>query len=389
MKRGVILFVAFGLLLAYVPQTWAIPAFARKYKRACTTCHTNFPKLKNFGIAFKNRGYRMEDEKGVYIWKIKEMPLAAVVSLNYANTKTEVGNGLERSGQFNTGADLELFAGGTLAPGISYFIDGLATGNRALVQFDDIMADSAMNLKVGDFNVDNYFISRPRRLTATGYLVEGGVTFENRGVELNGQFMDDGFRYIVGLGNDSIEQTDASLSKNSHSFGNAYYGIVNQSFSGHTISLQYRKDRVADGAFAQESDTHNYGVALEIKPFKGLTLDGGVYYFTAGVASQYQDEGDINFKNFKVLSGTVEASFNFTKKWLGVGRYDWHNTLNSPAKEAQYVASLQYYAAPNVKIFGEGVFKKIQHGGPNGGVGGANEFDLVDRALIVGVVFGF
>jgi hypothetical protein len=36
----------------------AVPAFARKYKTSCVTCHTIFPKLTPFGEQFRRNGYR-------------------------------------------------------------------------------------------------------------------------------------------------------------------------------------------------------------------------------------------------------------------------------------------------------------------------------------------
>ena len=45
-------------LLCTMHRSWAIPAFARKYKTACTTCHTIFPKLTPFGEQFRRNGYR-------------------------------------------------------------------------------------------------------------------------------------------------------------------------------------------------------------------------------------------------------------------------------------------------------------------------------------------
>ncbi len=50
----------------------ALPVFARKYRTACTTCHSLIPKLNQFGLAFRNNGYRVpvNDEKF-----IKEAPV--------------------------------------------------------------------------------------------------------------------------------------------------------------------------------------------------------------------------------------------------------------------------------------------------------------------------
>ena len=57
---GTALFFASGsLLLIAVPTADAIPAFSRKYRTSCATCHVAFPKLNAFGEAFRNNGYRM------------------------------------------------------------------------------------------------------------------------------------------------------------------------------------------------------------------------------------------------------------------------------------------------------------------------------------------
>ena len=37
----------------------ALPVFARRYKTACTTCHTLPPQLNPFGLAFRANGYRL------------------------------------------------------------------------------------------------------------------------------------------------------------------------------------------------------------------------------------------------------------------------------------------------------------------------------------------
>ena len=36
----------------------AIPAFAREYNTSCSTCHLDFPKLNDFGKAFKDAGFK-------------------------------------------------------------------------------------------------------------------------------------------------------------------------------------------------------------------------------------------------------------------------------------------------------------------------------------------
>lgn len=57
---------------AIVPEADAIPAFARKYQTACSTCHTVYPELNDFGEAFKKNGFKFPQDDELYI---KEPPL--------------------------------------------------------------------------------------------------------------------------------------------------------------------------------------------------------------------------------------------------------------------------------------------------------------------------
>ncbi len=58
MKRITLLLTAALMLLAMVDVGYGIPAFSRKYKTSCSTCHYAAPMLNGFGKAFKNNGYR-------------------------------------------------------------------------------------------------------------------------------------------------------------------------------------------------------------------------------------------------------------------------------------------------------------------------------------------
>ena len=50
--------LAAAMLLAPAPAR-AFPAFARKYGLRCTACHESWPKLNDFGRAFRDNGYQM------------------------------------------------------------------------------------------------------------------------------------------------------------------------------------------------------------------------------------------------------------------------------------------------------------------------------------------
>jgi len=46
------------VVLATPRRTYAIPVFSRQYGTSCSTCHLDFPKLNDFGKAFKDAGFK-------------------------------------------------------------------------------------------------------------------------------------------------------------------------------------------------------------------------------------------------------------------------------------------------------------------------------------------
>ena len=53
-------FVILCSWLVWIESASAIPAFARKYDRQCSSCHTAYPALNQVGRQFKEAGYRFE-----------------------------------------------------------------------------------------------------------------------------------------------------------------------------------------------------------------------------------------------------------------------------------------------------------------------------------------
>jgi hypothetical protein len=73
MRNNLALGIAVFTLAASAGHVGAVPAFARKYKTACTTCHTIFPKLTPFGEQFRRNGYRFP---GIDSDSVKAEPIA-------------------------------------------------------------------------------------------------------------------------------------------------------------------------------------------------------------------------------------------------------------------------------------------------------------------------
>ena len=59
MNRVALSFVVGSVILVLsADRSYGIPAFARKYKTSCATCHNGYPKLNAFGDAFRRNGYQ-------------------------------------------------------------------------------------------------------------------------------------------------------------------------------------------------------------------------------------------------------------------------------------------------------------------------------------------
>src|SRR5215470_2139624 len=59
-----------------VHKVHAIPAFSRQYQTSCSTCHLDFPKLNDFGKAFKDAGFKFPTDNETFL-KIPPVMLGA------------------------------------------------------------------------------------------------------------------------------------------------------------------------------------------------------------------------------------------------------------------------------------------------------------------------
>src|SRR5437660_5473364 len=64
------------LVLLLCSYSYAIPAFSRQYGTSCSTCHLDFPKLNDFGKAFKDAGFKFPKDDESFI-KVPPVMLGA------------------------------------------------------------------------------------------------------------------------------------------------------------------------------------------------------------------------------------------------------------------------------------------------------------------------
>lgn len=75
------------LLAVLMPprRATAIPAFSREHGLRCNDCHAPFPLLNEFGMEFKQRGFRLPAQEGKYAWELKSLPVSVIGTMQYVN----------------------------------------------------------------------------------------------------------------------------------------------------------------------------------------------------------------------------------------------------------------------------------------------------------------
>jgi hypothetical protein len=164
-----------GTLLSLRQPAHAIPAFARKYGLPCSACHEAWPKLNDFGIAFRDRGYQLGNEKDSPIWQNPSYwPITMRITPQWhressSNQVVDIVPGNPASGQtfqnvtthgFDFGG-LDIWAAGTLYKDISFSLLPSANSSgsfhfeNVFVRFDNLFRNRWVNVKFGKFELDN------------------------------------------------------------------------------------------------------------------------------------------------------------------------------------------------------------------------------------------
>ncbi|MFH1679621.1 MAG: hypothetical protein ABIH26_03140 [Candidatus Eisenbacteria bacterium] len=176
-----LLLAACALALALPDFAGAIPAFARRHKISCNTCHAPFPRLKEYGDEYAGNGFVIPEEErardyvsegDALLWLNRDFPVAVRFDA-YAvfEEDEEVENDLQ------TPWGLKLLSGGAVYKNIGYYFyfymseRGEVAGiEDAYIHFNDI-AGSGLDLMVGQFQTSDPLMKRELRLTFEDYEV--------------------------------------------------------------------------------------------------------------------------------------------------------------------------------------------------------------------------
>jgi hypothetical protein len=192
-----------------VPRAEAIPAFSRKYQTSCSTCHTNFPELNDFGAAFKKNGFKFPKDDEMFVKEPPvllgaraqkeafpsaiypgELPGTLPIAFRYsgfANYNSKIpfgatpGTNVPRTDIFipNT---FTIISAGSFGPSLSFWIDDdISTGGSGAdgglgdgyLRMNDLghyigLPKDALNVRFGQFELDLPF-SQARTINLSDY----------------------------------------------------------------------------------------------------------------------------------------------------------------------------------------------------------------------------
>ncbi len=267
--------VLLGLVvfIALTESSEAIPAFSRQYGTSCSTCHVDFPKLNDFGKAFKDAGFKFpkDDESFIKVPPVllgapanKELwphsiwpgtiPGLPPVGLRYNHFFQVVSNNrnnfnLQNPGdpalqQFIPRTDFQaglfsIFMAGNFGSDIAFWVDddlsvggsgadgGLGDGYLKFVNLGRFLKlpTDALSLRVGQFELDLPFsparswnlsgwdiYDQPNIGIASTQNVNNAFALSNaaQGVEISGGHSYRGYHYSLAIVNQNTGGTPGS-----------------------------------------------------------------------------------------------------------------------------------------------------------------------------------
>lgn len=169
-------------ILFFISEVYSIPAFSRKYSLSCQTCHSPFPRLKDYGDEFARNGFVLADKESPRYFQetgdtelslIRDVPLALRLE-GYATFKHK-----SNENRFEIGSPrvLKVLSGGSLAKDLAYYFyfyldeEGEIAGlEDAYLMFNNIFG-TGLDIYLGQFQVSDPLLKSELRLTVENYQI--------------------------------------------------------------------------------------------------------------------------------------------------------------------------------------------------------------------------
>ncbi len=370
--KKLLLFLIISFML--VIDISAIPAFARKYKMSCQTCHAPVPRLKEYGDEFAGNGFKLDDKDAPRYFVntgddelglIRDFPLAVRLDayVTYRNDKPQKGD-------YNTPYLLKLMSGGDLSNDISYYFyfymderGEVAGVEDAYLMFNN-MFGTELDLYVGQFQVSDPLFKRELRLTLEDYLLykqKVGTSQANlaydRGVMLTYGF-ETGTDLVLEIVNgNGLVDADALKNFDNDKFKN-FAGRVSQDIGDFARigGFVYYGEEEVQGAVDIVNDqilifgpdfTVDYKDILQLNAQYLQRLDSEVYQYSYSTAFNK----DVETKS--AMAELIYTPGGFDSKWYGAGLFNWSESDYKNIEYKTMAGQVGYLLRRNIRIGAE------------------------------------
>jgi len=368
--------LSFVLVLIVCSQTFAIPAFARKYNMSCQTCHAPFPKLKAYGDEFAGNGFALADKDTPRYYintgddqlsLLREIPLALRIE-GY----TTFNNLNSKKYDFSAPYLIKLLSGGTLSENISYYFYFFFSERGEIAGLEDAflmfnLFNQDLDLYVGQFQISDPLFKRELRLTfedyqlyrARPYNSKANLTYD-RGIMLT---------YGLPTGTDIIFEV---LNGNGIGAANEYKIFEDDNYKNFFGRIsQDIVDGVRIGAFGYFGKET---LKDEILPKK---FDNEFLMWGPDLTLNYQNKLELNFqygerkdseaslglKDVKTKGAFGELIYSpqgDESNWYAVALYNWIDSDQVSLKTNSLTFGLGYLLRRNIRLIGE-ITNNLEH----------------------------
>lgn len=348
-----IVFLAPLFALLWAGSAHAIPAFARKYDKPCSTCHTAWPQLNNAGRMFKEAGYQFPTDKeraqviSDFLYLDKYFPISAMLVARPYDKKD--------SGSQKTRAihEIEIITAGVLAKDWSgYFEIEAEDETDFTAEFAPAVASyhygKALNLQFvwGPYLwADPYgFLGDHFRLTATHVAV---IDQAFGGADASGKLRST--RQMVGLYGRPVDSLFYNV---------GYSGVASdaegvEANNAHArLAFDVTRD-ITVGVFAVngKNDTTQRDFDRKGVDFQG---DFGDLRLQAAMVKAEDDNAALTAKD-KNDAWSIQGIYVFKDgqrpAWAPVIRYDTYEKVNGTEEYNELVLNITRYFTENIKGF--------------------------------------
>ena len=354
-----------------VESVHAIPAFARRHKMSCVTCHVGFPMLNGFGEAFAGNGYQLPgadlsdqlvDTGDEDLLLLDRVPLAVRVDTFFrARSDKKVNN------DFEAPFSLKILSSAPVVKDISYyfyfFVDerGDITGiEDAFIFFNDGYKDVDLDLRVGQFQASDILFPREQRLTfqdftyyVTSVSNSGFRLTYDRIVEVSYNFdLTDsvGMGMVAAVTNgNGIGVADSDRNFDSDEFKN-FYGKLSFEYGGDSIGFYGYSGREQNAANIR-NEFFRVGPDFNIMIADTFNLWGNVLYGEDSNPGFSTAGGSLTIKSW---GGFLGVTYPFMDNWIASLLYNKVKVNGNRALDAStFTVNFSYWLARNFKLMAE------------------------------------